>query len=39
MCCFGFPSREVVMKCIQETRKWSTGLQEDEKFKCWIGAG
>lgn len=27
------------MGCIQETLKWPTGLQEDEKFKCCIEAG
>lgn len=39
MCHLGFPSREVVMGCIQETQKWPTGLQEDEKFKGWMGDG
>lgn len=34
-----FPSREVMMGFIWEARKWPTGLQEDEKFKCWVGAG
>lgn len=24
---------------MHQTQKWPTDLQEDEKLKCWIGAG